>query len=168
MMKRSGKFYRKNEADVMKALGLEPTVNSGSGWIEKEDGQSEDVICQLKSTDSTSIKLGQQDLQTLEYNASVCHKLPVFAVQFLNNGDVYLVMKPELLEELAMYLETGQLGESREMFFGIDTATGSDMTSMVAGNLVNKSDIVKSSAEARMEFADEWAKKWRKGKRSAL
>ena len=39
-MKRSGKFYRRNEQDVMAQLGLQPTKNSGSGWIEKEDGQS--------------------------------------------------------------------------------------------------------------------------------
>ena len=32
-MKRSGKFYRKNEAEVMKALGLKPTKNSGSGGV---------------------------------------------------------------------------------------------------------------------------------------
>lgn len=32
-MKRSGKFYRKNEQEVMKSLGLNPTPNSGSGWI---------------------------------------------------------------------------------------------------------------------------------------
>lgn len=32
-MKRSGKFYRKNEADVMKMIGLNPTKNSGSGWL---------------------------------------------------------------------------------------------------------------------------------------
>jgi hypothetical protein len=28
-MKRSGKFYRKNEAEVMRDLGLKPTKNSG-------------------------------------------------------------------------------------------------------------------------------------------
>ena len=56
-MKRSGKFYRRNEEDVMRRLGLEPTKNSGSGWIEKEDGQSEHVICQLKSTDAQSISI---------------------------------------------------------------------------------------------------------------
>lgn len=38
MMKRSGKFYRKNEKEVMEALGLEQTLNSGSGWIEKRMG----------------------------------------------------------------------------------------------------------------------------------
>ena len=55
--KRSGKFYRKNEQDVMRSLGLEPTPNSGSGWIVKEDGQTDDLICQLKSTDANSIRI---------------------------------------------------------------------------------------------------------------
>ena len=32
-MLRSGKFYRRNEVEVMKSLGLRPTKNSGSGWI---------------------------------------------------------------------------------------------------------------------------------------
>ena len=29
MAKRSGKFYRRNEAEVMESLGLKPTKNSG-------------------------------------------------------------------------------------------------------------------------------------------
>lgn len=32
-MLRSGRFYRRNEAEVMKSLGLRPTKNSGSGWV---------------------------------------------------------------------------------------------------------------------------------------
>ena len=67
-MKRTTKFYRKNEEEVMESLGLKPTKNSGSGWIEKEDGQSDNVICQLKSTDAQSIKVNQKDLRMLEYN----------------------------------------------------------------------------------------------------
>ena len=107
MMKRSGKFYRKNEAEVMKALGLKPTKNSGSGWVEKEDGQSEDVICQLKSTDAQSIKVNKKDLDVLSYNAAVAHKLPVFAIQFLQSNEVYLLIKPEMLCEAAKYIEPG-------------------------------------------------------------
>ena len=41
MGKRSTKFYRKNEEEVMRRLGFKPTKNSGAGWIEKEDGQNE-------------------------------------------------------------------------------------------------------------------------------
>lgn len=33
MPKRTGKFYRENEKEVMLSLGLKPTKNSGSGWI---------------------------------------------------------------------------------------------------------------------------------------
>lgn len=38
MARRSGKFYSKNEKEIMRRFGLKPTKASGSGWIEKEDG----------------------------------------------------------------------------------------------------------------------------------
>ena len=100
-MKRTSKFYRRNEAEVMKSLGLKPTPNSGSGWIFKEDGQSDEVICQLKSTDAESIRIYKKDLDTLSYNAAVTHKLPVFAIQFLQSNEVYLMAKPDMLCEVA-------------------------------------------------------------------
>ncbi len=106
--KRSGKFYRKNEAEVMKDLGFEPTPNSGSGWIVKEDGVSDECICQLKSTDAKSIKVMLQDLHTLEYNAGVEHKLPVFAIQFLSTNETFLLIKPEDLMDVSKYLKTGE------------------------------------------------------------
>ena len=36
LAKRTTKFYRKNEEEVMESLGLKPTKNSGSGWIQKK------------------------------------------------------------------------------------------------------------------------------------
>ena len=33
MPKRSTKFYRKNEIEVMESLGMKGTKNSGSGWV---------------------------------------------------------------------------------------------------------------------------------------
>jgi len=100
-MKRTYKFYRKNEQDVMRDLGLDPTPNSGSGSIIKEDGVSESVICQLKSTDKESMRILHEDFRKLEYNASVCHKLPVFAIQFLQSNSVYIMVKPEDLMKVA-------------------------------------------------------------------
>ena len=89
-MKRSGKFYRNNEAQVMKSLGLTPTKNSGSGWIEKEDGQSEHVICQLKSTDANSIKVNKKDLddiindgEAIEVKCQFCNHAYGFNVEEL-------------------------------------------------------------------------------------
>ena len=37
-MKRSGKFYSKNEKETLKKLGLKPIAFSGAGWIDKEAG----------------------------------------------------------------------------------------------------------------------------------
>lgn len=158
-MKRSGKFYRKNEAEVMKALGLNPTKNSGSGWVEKEDGQSENVICQLKSTDANSIKVNKKDLDVLSYNAAVAHKLPVFAIQFLQSNEVYLIVKPEMLCEAAKYIETGEY-ESANEFVGIDLSEHEEVTS-------KPKRVIKSSSNARERFHEENERKFKKEKRSA-
>lgn len=98
MKKRSTKYYRKNEEDVMKRLGLNPTPNSGAGEIWKEDGQSDHFICQLKSTDHQSISVKQSDIHTLEYNAAVSHKIPLFAIQFLNTDEVWVMVKESDIE----------------------------------------------------------------------
>lgn len=158
-MRRSGKFYRKNEAEVMRSLGLEPTPNSGSGPIWKEDGQSEEVICQLKSTDANSIRVNKKDLDVLSYNAAVAHKLPVFAIQFLQSNEVYLLIKPEMLCEAAKYIETGEY-ESANEFVGIDLSEHED-TITVGGK------TIKSSSRARKQFNEENKKRFKKEKRSA-
>lgn len=160
-MKRSGKFYRRNESDVMQMLGLQPTKNSGSGWIEKEDGQSENVICQLKSTDAQSIKVNKKDLDTLQYNAAVSHKLPVFAIQYLSSNEVYLVLKPEALGEVAEYLKTGEYRSGAvQEFVGIDLSECEDVS-------VTPRRTIKSSSVARDAFNEENASKYRKGRKSA-
>ena len=155
-MKRSGKFYRRNEAEVMKSLGLKPTKNSGSGWIEKEDGQSDDVICQLKSTDAESIRLHKKDLDVLSYNAAVACKLPVFAIQFLQSNEVYLLVKPELLCEAAKYIETGEYTSANE-FVGVDLSEHEDLQ-------VEATTKVKSSSNAREQFKREREQKFKKEK----
>lgn len=157
-MKRSTRYYRKNEAEVMRALGIEPTKNSGAGWVEKEDGQNEFLICQLKSTDAQSIGVKQKDLQTLEYNAGVAHKIPLFAIQFLNTGEVWVMAKPCDLPDVAEYLETGKhsRAKSQESFEVEHTSS-----------TVKK--VIKSSSSARELFyideeakAKEKEKQWKK------
>lgn len=157
-MKRSGKFYRKNEAEVMRSLGLEPTPNSGSGPIWKEDGQSENVICQLKSTDAQSIKVNKKDIDTLLYNAAVAHKIPVFAIQFLQSNEVYLLVRPGELCEAAKYIETGEYQSANE-FVGVDLKEHEEM--------VPKRKVIKSSSNAREKFKEEQEKRFRKEKKSA-
>lgn len=98
MNKRNTKYYRKNEAEIMKRLGFKQTRNSGAGWIEKADGQSEHCICELKSTDKESFSIKQEYLRMLEYHASVAHKLPVFAFQFLSTDEVWVAIKESDIE----------------------------------------------------------------------
>ncbi len=156
-MKRSGKFYRNNEKEIMTRLGLQPTPNSGSGWVSKEDGESDDVLCQLKSTDAQSIKIDKKDLDVLQSNASVTHKLPVFAVQFLKTDEVYLVIKPELLSEVVQYIETGEKVDNDILDIDI---SGHE-------KLGTSTKRIKSSSSARDNFADEVERKFKKKGKSA-
>lgn len=159
--KRSGKFYRKNEQEVMRSLGLEPTPNSGSGWICKEDGQTDDLICQLKSTDANSIKINKNDLDTLEYNSLVEHKLPVFAIQFLQSNEVYLVLRPEDLKDVVKFINTGKVSEER--FLGVEELTG-DSTDSIEEQPRKK---IVSSSKSRKAFMNEHEKQFKKQSKSA-
>lgn len=143
----------------MKSLGLKPTKNSGSGWVEKEDGMSDAVICQLKSTDKESIKLNKRDIDVLNYNAGVCHKMPVFAVQFLQSNEVYLLVKPDMLTDIAKYIETGTY-TSQNDFLDLELSDVEETT-------VKTKRKIKSSSSARIRFNEENEKKFKKERRSA-
>lgn len=146
--KRTGKFYRKNEKEVMQSLGLNPTLNSGSGWIEKEDGQNDFIICQLKSTDAQSIRLLQKDFRVLEENAAVVKKIPLFAIQFLNTNEVWIMSKPENLGELSEYLKTGKINNTSIV---IDAEALQTPDSKAQYNVKQ----IKSSVEAREKAKEE-------------
>lgn len=143
----------------MKSLGLKPTKNSGSGWVEKEDGISDAVICQLKSTDKESIKLNKRDIDVLNYNAGVCHKMPVFAIQFLQSNEVYLLVKPDMLTDIAKYIDT-RTYESQSDFLDLDVSDTEETT-------VKAKRKIKSSSSARIRFNEENEKKFKKERRSA-
>lgn len=164
MAKRSGKFYRKNEAEVMKALGLEPTPGSGCGWVIKEDGQNDNVVCQLKSTDAQSISVKKLDIDKLEHNALVEKKLPVFAIQFLQSNEVFLLVRPEHLQEVSEYIDTGEV-QTLNDFLGIDST---NVTESISEPLSKGRNIVKSSSSAREMFMRERMEKYARERKSAL
>ena len=147
---RSGKWYRKNEADVMKYLGLKPTRNSGSTWIEKSDGQNDDVICELKSTDKTSYRIQKQDLDTLMYNAAVEHKVPVFALQFIQSDELYLIVKPGDLEDLVAGLN------------GVAKKVEEDIIDVKDRKAKKPKKIIGGSKSARDAYHEEKEKKYNK------
>lgn len=120
MGKRSTKFYRKNEKEVMNRLGLEETRNSGATWIDKADGRNEHCLCELKSTDKYSYSIKQNTLHKLEVQAIEAHKLPVFALQFLNTDEVWLAVKEtdiEAFKNIIRKQTLEELGEQKEKAF---------------------------------------------------
>lgn len=143
----------------MKRLGFKPTKNSGAGWIEKEDGQSEQCICQLKSTDKQSISIKQNDIHILEQNAAIAHKLPVFALQFLNTGEVWVMIKPEDLS-LIQSLVAGediseQLNTNEDLFcgtdLGVDNGDGTSYNVSVGGRNAGKSYLARQAYTKQRE-----------------
>lgn len=127
--------------------------------MEKEDGQSDKVICQLKSTDAESIRLCKKDFDVLNYNAVVAHKLPVFAIQFIQSNEVYLLVKPDSLQEIAQYIETGEYTTANE-FVGIDLSEHEETKP-------KQGKVIKSSSRAREQFHKKKEQRFKKEKRSA-
>lgn len=155
-MRRSGKFYYRNERETMEMLGMRQVPGSGNGWVAKEDGENERLICQLKSTDGNSIGVKKIDIDKLLLNAETEHKLPVFAVQFLKSGEVYLLVRPIDIEEVAEYLDTGVVKRSKE-----------DDIVEVKKAKAKKKPVVRSSESARERFKAENDRKFKKKERSA-
>lgn len=114
MQKRSTKWYRKNEAEVMQRLGLKPTRNSGAGWIEKCDGENEHFLCELKSTDHESFSIKQSVLHVLEHHALEAHKIPLFAFQFINRDEVWVAIKEEDIQAYKELIERDVLNKLEE------------------------------------------------------
>lgn len=114
MNKRSTKWYRKNEAEVMHRLGLKPTRNSGAGWIEKCDGENEHFICELKSTDHESFSIKQSVLHVLEHHALEAHKISLFAFQFINRDEVWVAIKEEDIQAYKELIERDVLNKLEE------------------------------------------------------
>lgn len=142
------KFWFKNEKEVMRSLGFEPVKGSGSGWIHKEDGESEFALAQLKSTEAESYKLNYLDLEKLEYHASVSHKLPVFVVQFLNRG-TYVMINVNDLDKFDCLIKDKQIKDEGSCLNVTDIGTG-------------KTTKISSSSKARETFYKERENQWKK------
>ena len=146
-MRRKGKFYSKNEKEVMKGLGLTPAPASGAGWIVKEDGENELSMVQLKSTDSTRYTLDMLDMKKLEYHAQVSNKIPIFLVQFLQEDRMYAIVPVDSILDLSKVLETGHVQER---------------ISIKPEKLVSYRALIRSSKTSRDKFFEEKEKQYGK------
>ena len=143
------KFWFKNEKEVMRQLGFRPVKGSGSGWVDKEDGESDVALAQLKSTEAESYKLNYFDLEKLEYHASVAHKLPVFVIEFLHRG-TYLLFNVNDLGDLYDFL--------------VDRKVDRKSSEIKIDEGVTRK-VIKSSGSKRKQFYKERAERWNKKQR---
>lgn len=162
-MKRRAKFWFKNEKQLMKSLGLNPTPGSGNGII-KEDGQNDFIIAQLKSTDKSSVTIRLQDLTSLMYNAAISHKTPLFISQFIG-GPILLTMKLEDLDTIHEYITVGKV-ESRGSSEGVfDKPIEQPKTKKVqAGNIRRLQKAMENERTQRMNESKQRLKERRKHK----
>jgi hypothetical protein len=86
----------------------------------------------------------------LEKNASIEHKLPIFAIQFLNTGEIWVMSKPEDLISVSEYIKTGEI---------------KNISSPILSNEEVKPlerKVISSSKIARDNFNDEQEMKYKK------
>lgn len=97
----------KIEKALMRTYGLRPQPASGSGDIFKEDGESDKLVAQLKSTEGKSISFKKSDFLKLVKHAWESHKRPVFFFNFMSGNEslVLVAVRPFDLSEVAKEFE---------------------------------------------------------------
>jgi hypothetical protein len=105
-------LWRKIERQVMQSLGLKPQALSGGGWIQKEDGESDNVLAQMKGTEGKSVSVKQQDWNDLIRHARIAHKLPIFVVYF-HGDEPYVMVRAGDLQKAARYIKYGEMENAR-------------------------------------------------------
>lgn len=147
-MKRSGKFYYKNERETLEALGFKQVPGSGNGWIAKEDGESDNTLVQLKSTENAFYTVSLLDLKKLEVHAETENKFPLFLIQFLKQDKIYALVSIENLEDLNDMIKTGKVKER--------TVSVQESTTVKRKKISSSSSAIKSY---RKEQESKWQKK---------
>lgn len=130
----------------MRKLGLEPVPGSGSGWVNKEDGESNIYMAQLKSTDKNSFTIKREDIDKLEYHSMVAHKVPIFVNEFLEDKELYITINLKDIHILpngymiigASQSPSDELKDNGNIIYQLNTKDASEME---PGSLDNMPDI---------------------------
>ena len=77
----------------------------------------------------------------------------MFAIQFLNTGEVWLMVKPEDIKPIGQYLSDGTIPDTYDL--GIDLNDTQE-------SIVNQSKMIRSSSSARESFHKQQKSKYNK------
>lgn len=152
MPKRNGKFYSKNEKELMQKLGLKPAPASGAGWIIKEDGENDEIMVQLKTTEASSYRITKMDLLKLESHSMVSNKIPMFLIQFIGSKS----------DRLYAVVELDNIPTVYESLFGKHSHGTKQNTTFVeqAEYKAPTRKRIKSGSKARNKFFEERDKQY--------
>lgn len=104
--------WKVREKVVIREFGLKPVPLSGADWTAKEDGESEHVLAQLKSTEGKAISVKKQDIDDLVKHSRQAHKLPVMILDFVGKEPLVMVRAGDI-KKLAKYLKWNENEEIR-------------------------------------------------------
>lgn len=77
---------------------------SGATDLFKEDGVSDKLLMQLKTTENKTTRLSRQTFKDLIFNARKYHKKPFAVIRFLDDFD-WIMVRPFDMLEIAQELE---------------------------------------------------------------
>lgn len=115
------KDWLKHEKYLMRKFGLIPQPSSGSGETFKEDGRSDKLLVQLKSTEGKSVSIKKRDVLKLINNAWVAHKIPILIFDFVseNSDFVFIVVRPFDILEVAKEFQKLKENKTEERVLNI-------------------------------------------------
>lgn len=94
------KDSQRQERTLAKELGGSVNAGSGNGWVRKGDVRSEKELWECKVTSAKSYSLKHADLDTVYKQALMDGRIPIFLVEFLKQGDSFVVLTKDDYMEL--------------------------------------------------------------------
>lgn len=94
------KDSQRQERTLAKELGGSVNAGSGNGWVRKGDVRSEQELWECKVTSAKSYSLKHADLDTLYKQALMDGRIPIFLIEFLKQGDSFVVLTKDDYMEL--------------------------------------------------------------------
>lgn len=94
------KDSQRQERGLAKELGGSVNAGSGNGWVRKGDVRSDKELWECKITSAKSYSLKQADLEKLNNQALLDGRIPIFLVEFLKQGEAYVILSKEDFMEM--------------------------------------------------------------------
>lgn len=94
------KDSQRQERGLAKELGGSVNAGSGNGWVRKGDVRSDKELWELKITSAKSYSLKHAELDKLNNQALMDGRIPIFLIEFMQQGDSFVVLSKDDYMEL--------------------------------------------------------------------